>query len=277
MSHRVGPTAVAAIMAALVEEKSGLHHREIDRALFLDKVNERALAAGFESLLDYYYFLRYDPAGEEEIERLLEALVINETYFFRELAPLKLIVDHVVPALLAAGRRPRIWSAACSTGEEPLTLAMLLAARGRLGQVDLVASDLSERALARATSGEFSRRALRDPPADVPREHLQQRPDGTWTIARALIDAVDWRRVNLTDRAQVLAVGRCDVILCRNVLIYFDDPTVLRVVDSLGAVLAPRGHLFVGVSESLLRFATAFECLEHGGVFFYQRRPAEAS
>ena len=115
----------------------------------------RAPEAGFESLLDYYYFLRYDAGGAKELDALIDALVVGETYFFRELPPLEVVVGELVAPAVAAGRRPAIWCAACATGEEPLTLAMMLAERGILGEVEIVASDISARALERARAGRF--------------------------------------------------------------------------------------------------------------------------
>src|SRR5687767_9348066 len=106
---------VFAILSALIEERSGLHYDLTDADMIADKLSIRAIEAGFDSLLDYYYYLRYDDASQGELDALLDALVVNETYFFRELDSLKRMVsDFVEPAVLA-GRRPRVWCAACST------------------------------------------------------------------------------------------------------------------------------------------------------------------
>src|SRR4051794_35312987 len=131
---------IFAILSALVEEHAGLHYALADREIFLERVSPRAIEAGFDSLLDYYYYLRYDPSGPAELDKLVDALVVNETFFFREIDPLRLVVSEFVRPRVAEGRRPRIWSAACSSGEEPLTLAMLLAEADLLSKVDIVAS-----------------------------------------------------------------------------------------------------------------------------------------
>jgi chemotaxis protein methyltransferase CheR len=266
--------ATLAVLAAHVEDRAGLHYGVLDREILAEKAGARALEAGFESLLDYYYYLRYDPQGDAELERLVEALVVGETYFFRELAPVSLVADQLVPALLRQGSRPRIWSAACATGEEPLTLAMLLDARGLLDAVDLVASDISARALARAAAGRYGTRSIRDgAPPELVERYLRKEPDGGYTVSRRLVAAVDWRRLNLLERERLAGVGRVDVVLCRNVLIYFAEGTVARVVNNLASALRPGGALLVGVSESLLRFGTTLDCEEHGNVFLY-RKPA---
>jgi chemotaxis protein methyltransferase CheR len=265
-----------AILSGLIEERVGLHYGPAERDVFLDKVQVRALEAGFESLLDYYYYLRYDDKDGIELDRLTETLVVHETYFFRELEPLAVAVDDVIGPRVAAGERARIWSAACATGEEPLTTAMLLAERGWLDRVDLVATDISQRALERARSGEFSRRALRDAvPRGLAGRWLRER-DRSVLCDSTLVEAVSWSRLNLLDEAGIAALGAFDLILCRNVLIYFSDALAARVAGTLAGALRPCGSLLIGVSESLLRFATPLECQERRGVFFYSK-PGAAS
>jgi chemotaxis protein methyltransferase CheR len=262
---------VFAILSALIEERSGLHYQQDDIDIVGDKLSTRAVEAGFESLLDYYYYLRYDDPSGQELTALIDALVVNETYFFRELDSLTQLVSEFVVPLVAAGRRPRLWSAACSTGEEPLTLAMLLAEKGILDRVEIVASDLSTRVLARAEAGVFGPRSLRQiPPGGLAERWLVQ-GDGRIRVREEIRRAVEWRRVNLVDRAACAALGTFDMIVCRNVLIYFSDDTARRVLAGLTAALTPGGTLLVGVSESLLRFGTSLSCEERGRVFFYRK------
>ncbi|MDB4982855.1 MAG: chemotaxis protein CheR [Myxococcales bacterium] len=263
---------VFSILSALVAERAGLQFDVSHGPIFAEKVSGRAVEAGFESLLDYYYFLRYDGDSGPELDKLVEALVVGETYLFRELPPLQLAVSEVVAPIANAGRRPRLWCAASSTGEEPHTVAMLLAARDLLDKVDFVASDISAAALLRARSGRFSRRAVRGDIPDFAAGWV--RPDGAGVDLRpGLTEAIDWRQVNLVEDAEVTALGTFDVIFCRNVLIYFSDETVRKVIDRLAARLNPGGALFVGISESLLRFGTPLRCEERDGVFLYRPSP----
>ncbi|WP_437614322.1 protein-glutamate O-methyltransferase CheR [Sorangium sp. So ce834] len=263
---------VFAIFSALIAEKIGIHYDAGDRELLGDKVSVRALDAGFDSLLDYYYFLRYDPAGAAELDALIDALVVGETYFFRELAQLEVAVAELVAPRALAGERPRIWSAACSTGEEPFTIAMLLAERGLLGKVDLVASDISARALSRARAGVYGPRSLRSnaPPPPFATRWLEVTPDRV-AVSAELKEAIDWRRINLLEASEVASLGQFDVIVCRNVLIYFHDNTARWVITNLAGALAADGALLVGISESLLRLGTALACEERGGVFLYRK------
>jgi chemotaxis protein methyltransferase CheR len=262
---------VFAILSALVEERTGLHYDVTELDLFAERATPRAIERGFESLLDYYYFLRYDPAADAELAQLVEALVVNETYFFRELPALKVLVAEVIPKLIAQGIRPRVWCAACATGEEPLTLAMLLDEAGLLGQVQIVGTDISMRVLAHAKAGLYRRRSLRALPPGVIGRWLEGEEDGM-RVAPHISRAVEWRRVNLVDERELSALGQFELIICRNVLIYFRDRTIEQVIASLWQRLVPHGTLVVGASESLLRFDVAFACEELRGAFVYRRK-----
>lgn len=262
---------VFAILAALIEERAGLHYTLKDLDLVRDKVGTRALDAGFESFLDYYYYLRYDAGSGPELDRLIEALVVGETYFFREFDQLRVLARELVPQRLAKKERVRIWSAACATGEEPLTLAMLLQDAKVLDRVDLVATDINQRSLERARAGRYGRRSVRAVPEPRLAERFLRPVGEEFYVDPALIAAVDFKPLNLVDAAQVKAQGTFDFILCRNVLIYFRDEVARSVIDALSGALAPDGMLFVSVSESLMRFGTSLQCEEHGGVFVYRK------
>ena len=259
-----------AILSALIEERTGIHYSLEDKDLLGDKLSSRAAEAGFDSLLDYYYVLRYDPASQTEFDALIDALVVGETYFFRELPALQVLAAEFLAQACASGRA-RVWSAACATGEEPLTLAMLLAEQNLLDRVEIVASDISLRSLDRARAGIYGRRAVRDaPPPQLVLRWLRE-AGGRWETPPDLRQSVTFRRVNLTDDAQVSALGSFNAILCRNVLIYYSEATARQVVERLARALVPGGILLVGVSESLLRFSTTLACEEHRGVFVYRK------
>jgi chemotaxis protein methyltransferase CheR len=281
MSKPLSPQLFA-ILSALVEERLGIHHGAEDLEIFSDKVLSRAAEAGFESALDYYYFLRYDAAAVVELEALADALVVGETYFFRELDALRAGVTHALLPAIAERGRARVWSAACATGEEPVSLALLLDEASIRDRTEIVATDISARAIARAKAGSYANRALRVLPPNPPppgfSEQLRMLSDVTIfrdgpkaQVARSVIAGIDYRQLNLLDDGAVAALGTFDLVLCRNVLIYFADPTVKRVVGTLASSLNESGRLIIGASESLLRFGTMLRCEERGGAFLYAR------
>jgi chemotaxis protein methyltransferase CheR len=264
--------AVFSILSGLVDERAGLHYDLLDRELLQEKASARALEVGFDSLLDYYYFLKYDAGGEKELAELIDTLVVNETYFFREWTSIQTLVNSFIEPWCEAGRRPRIWSAACASGEEPLSLAMVLDDRNLLDKVDIVATDISTRVLNKARSGQFSRRSVRSVPEPrLLEKYIKTGTDEKHSVPSRLVDAIRWDKRNLLNDAEIDQLGAFDVILCRNVLIYFSDKTVRSVLDRLSRVLVQDGVLVVGVSESLLRYGSSFTGEERGGAFVYRK------
>ena len=267
--RRVSP-AILELYANLIEEACGVRYGADDRGILAEKLDALEADLDHERLLDYYYRLRYDDPDGVETEKLVSAVLVHETYFFRELAALVQLVDGHLSDVIRARGRARVWSAACSSGEEPLTLAMLLDDRGLLDQVEIIATDISEAAIARATEGIHHRRALREGhPARLAGRYLEV--DGQRiTVVPRIRSAVRFRTGNLLDAEGIGSLGVFDAILCRNVLIYFRENTIATVVDSLVGSLGPAGVLAVGASESLLRMGAAVACEERGGAFFYR-------
>jgi chemotaxis protein methyltransferase CheR len=234
----------------LLHRLAGIHMAPEKKALVCGRLNKRLKHYGLAS---YGEYLRLLGSGQEpqEIQMAVDLLTTNETYFFREPKHFALLRDRILPA-----RRPgapfRIWSAACSSGEEPYSLAMLLA--DRLGDApwEIVASDISTRVLARARSGHYAiERADNIPPPYLKAFCLKGigAQDGSFLIDRSLRARIDFRQVNLNERLPQL--GSFDVIFLRNVMIYFDVATKRQVVQRLLGALRPGGYLLVGHSESL--------------------------
>jgi len=200
----------------------------------------------------------------------MDALSVAETYFWREVDQMKAVVSHVLPQLAAAGP-VRFWSVPCASGEEPLTLAMLLDAAGWFGraQIEIQAGDASPAALARARAGRYRERAFRSLPAAFRERYF--RPCGdAWQIDPALHARVRaWQQVNLMDSRDAQLVAHADVLFCRNVFIYFSDEGVRRVVKIFGDTMPTPGYLCVGAAESLLRMTDRFELEDIAGAFIY--------
>lgn len=271
MTLPLSPT-VFAILSALIEEHSGLCYTADDIDLVATKISPRAVELGFESLLDYYYYLRYDDPDGLELDALVATLTVHESYFFREYAQLVCLVDAILVPRARAGARLRVWSAACASGEEPYSLAMLLADRHILDRVEIVASDISDAALERARRGELSARSVRDLPAPELAARWLERSGRSVRVSAELRKHVRFQKINLVQADEVRSLGLFDAILCRNVLIYFGHETVQKVVALLQERLVDDGTLWLGVSESLLRWAPALQSEERCGVFFYRRR-----
>jgi chemotaxis protein methyltransferase CheR len=270
MAKRDPTPQVLALLAALVEDHVGVCYRLEDRGLLADKLLFQMEEAGFDSLLDYYYYLRYDDPRGEATTQLLDSLLVHETYFFRELHSLEVAIDHVVMPVVRRGERARVWSAGCATGEEAVSLAVLLAERQALAACELVASDVSERVLAHARRGRYRGRSLRTDGLELAARWLERDGDQL-VVPRHLLDAISLRQVNLCDPTQVAALGSFDLVVCRHVLIYFSQPTIVATVDSIADRLRADGAVLVGVTESLSRFTTRLQGEELRGAFLYRR------
>jgi chemotaxis protein methyltransferase CheR len=277
-SHNLGLTAGAMpLLRDLVHERLGLYYDNGRCDLLSDRLAPLVLERGFESYLDYYYLLKYDDDAAAEWARVMDALSVPETYFWREIDQVRAIVDGLVPDLVAA--RPheplRIWSVPCATGEEPLSIAMALDRAGWFGRaaIEIHASDASEAALDRARRGRFRERAFRSLPPALREAYF--RSDGDVWVVDPVLHArvVSWTRVNLMSDGDVAAQARAaPIVLCRNVFIYFSDAVIRQVVDRFARAMPTPGYLCVGASESLLRATSRFELEEIGGAFIYVKR-----
>jgi len=269
--------AALPMLRDLVQERLGVFYDAGRIDMLADRLAPLVLERGFESYLDYYYLLKYDADAAAEWRRVLDALSVAETYFWREIDQIRAVVNCVVPAL--ARRAPyspiRIWSSPCATGEEPLTIAMLLEESGWFARVpiEIHASDGSAAAVERARRGRFRERAFRTLPADM-RERYFTRDGDLWAVDPSLHQRVrSWRVLNLMAEEDLGSMAGAPIVFCRNVFIYFAEAAVRRVVESLARQMPWPSYLCVGASESLLKVTSLFELEEVGGAFVYAKRP----
>ena len=204
----------------------------------------------------------------------IDELTTNETYFFRELSPLRALVNEIVPECQQrSSRHVRVWSAGCSSGEEPYTVLMLAREAGLEPGRDIkvYASDISRRMLHKARRGVYREASFRDTESYYRDKYFVEK-NGSHCIRDELKRHVDFIHLNLVDRQNIAILGTMDVILCRNVIIYFDTETKREVVQTFHEKLVPGGHLLMGHSESLLNLSNDFELrhLTHDMVY---RRP----
>jgi chemotaxis protein methyltransferase CheR len=268
------PERSLVLLRDLVHARTGMFYDE-PRFLFLeDRLAARAIAHGFDSLLDYYYLLKYDSGADQEWLRAIDALAVQETYFWREADQLRALTDDILPRLTALHSRPiRIWSLPCASGEEPLSIAMALTEAGWFARADieLHASDASEAALQRAQAGRYTPRAFRQLPESLRMRYFDP-VDGAldWTVKPALHARVrSWTRVNAVRNDELATQAGADVIFCRNMFIYFDQATVGRVVDQFADLMPAPGFLCVAAAESLLRVTSRFTLQDIAGAFIY--------
>ena len=244
---------------ALVHQEAGIWLSPAKKALLAGRLAKRLRELGLASYGDYFEIVRTD---EAERTHMLDCVSTNETHFFREPRHFELLAERVYPAWQAdcdAGRRPRrirAWSAACSTGEEPFTLAMSLLRAfppGSGWDIEILATDLSTRVLERAREAVWPIAKAKEIPPLLLKAFMLRgtgSQEGRMKAGPELRSLVRFARLNLNHDAYP-ALGQFDLLFCRNVLIYFDPATKLRVVGRLLAHLAPDGHLFLGHAESL--------------------------
>ncbi|MBL8914383.1 MAG: protein-glutamate O-methyltransferase CheR [Archangium sp.] len=244
-------------------------------------IAERRLAPRLEllSLRDftaYARYLRFDARGADELETAIDLLVPHETYFFREPVQLRCFENELMPKILERKERIRslhVWSAGCSTGEEPYTLSMLLSAMPSFDgwDLDILGTDLSRKALGTARKAEYGPMALRATTPEQQAKYFEKLEGGRVRLLQKYRESVRFGQLNLLDLAAVSVLPRFDVIFCRNVLIYFDQATRRRVVEQFFDRLTDGGHLLLGHSENLLQFSTRFELVQLEGDLVYRR------
>jgi chemotaxis protein methyltransferase CheR len=242
---------------ALIHREAGIWLSPVKKALLVGRLSKRLRALNLSSYADYYEIV---VADEAEKVRMIDCICTNETHFFREPRHFEFLASRLFPAWRAeadAGRRPRrirAWSAACSTGEEPYSLAMALLAAFPSGwDLEILATDLSTRVLERARAAVWPMERSRQIPDDLLRSFMLRgfgAQEGFMKAGPEIRAVVRFARLNLIGEDWP-ATGTFDLLFCRNVLIYFDRPTKERVVDRLIERLAPGGHLFLGHAESL--------------------------
>jgi len=269
------PEGTTNLIQSLIHERTGMHFDNGKRDILLDKLSPLVIERGFSSYLDYYYLLKYDPAARVEWQNVMNALSVQEAYFWREIDQVRALVQTLVPQWHArnANSTLRIWSAACATGEEPLTIAIALNEAGwfERASIEIVATDASSKAIDRATRGVYRERAFRNLPAPL-RDRYFERDGSDWRVRSSIHSRIKWGLANLMEEDQISHLADADFIFCRNVFIYFSESAISRVVRSFSKFIRPPGYLFVGAAESLIRMTTDFNLTEVDDAFVYVKR-----
>lgn len=258
-----------------IYKRTGMFFAESSKYLIQKRLSPRARELNFDSFQKYFYFLQYDPRAEAEFDQIYDLITTNETYFFREPAQLKAFAEEIVPELLSKRslKRVRIWSAGCSSGEEPYSIAILLQEGGWYARAsfEIFASDLNQQVLHKARRGIYRENAFRSTLPSVREKYFTQEKDGSWKISDEMRNRVSFGRLNMYDEGRVALLGTLDVVFCRNVIIYFDDASKKTVINNFYNRLVDGGYLLLGHSESLISLSTQFKLRHLKNDMVYQK------
>ena len=262
----------------LIYNHCGLFFDSESKYLLDRRLLPRLAQHGLAGFREYYQFLKYDRKKDAELADILDVLTTNETYFFRESFQLDAFTDEILPELKVLKQRDRtlrIWSAGCSTGEEPYTIAMLMLEMDCFQgwRIEIVGSDISQRVVQIARKGIYGKSSFRATDERYLRRFFVETPGG-YRICDQVRELVTVSQMNLFDADRLALLGKMDVIFCRNVIIYFDQLSKKRVIESFYNTLRSGGYLLLGHSESLMNVSTAFALRHLKSDMVYQKKAA---
>jgi chemotaxis protein methyltransferase CheR len=269
----------------LIYRISGIYHSEQKLYLLIASCTRRMSSLGVGSPSEYRERLTARTTGDVELRQLLNEITIGETYMFRHPAQLEALRDVILPEAMksksAIGlQRVRIWSAGCSTGEEPYTLAMFLREEFEKEKqfagwnFDILATDLNSNSLDAARAGIYGEYALRNVSETLRRKYFKEVGDDKLEANQLLKSQIRFDRVNLSDDSRMVFFKGFDVIFCCNVLIYFDLVSKRRVVQHFYSNLLPGGYFFLGNAESLFHVNQSFQLVHFSGTTAYRKPSA---
>lgn len=259
----------------IVYEYSGILFQDHKRYIIENRLSKRLKQLNFSSFKDYYYFLKYDRKRDDELVEVMNLLTINETYFFREPGQLRHMVQVAIPEVLKTktDRTLRIWSAACSTGEEPYSMSILIKETGVLPvgyKLEIVGTDLSVNAVEKGREGKYRKISFRSTDPKYMRYFVQQGLE--YQVNSDVRLPVRIERANLLNPIDMARYKNIDIIFCRNVLIYFDKESKQKVIESFQKALQPKGYLYIGHSETLYGISDAFRMSNFGEGVVYTKK-----
>jgi chemotaxis protein methyltransferase CheR len=270
------------LWAEWIAEELGHRWGPERREILRTRLEPRRAALGVESFDALLFHLRFHPEREAERARLVPHLTNNESYFCRERGSLDVIRDEVLPELearLGAGGQARLMSAACAAGEEAYTLAILARESGRFtapGALRVTGMDVDPAVLEKAAAGVYGTHAFRGTEPAWRDRWFDARGEEAWEVKAEVRAPVRFVPGNLVRDGWWNGLPPQHLVLCRNVMIYFDEDAVLKAAQGLWKALAPGGYLFLGHAESLRHVPVPFELERRPGALFY-RRPEEAA
>jgi chemotaxis protein methyltransferase CheR len=270
------------LLRDLIHERFGLFFDDNQRASLRTRLAGRLASLDLLSFEDYYHYLRFGPQRGDELQRMVTHLTNNETYFYREMPQLQVFAETVLRDIKDAksggpDRTVRVLSAGCSTGEEAYTLAMIVYDSGQFfwnWDVQVIGMDVDQVALEKARRAVYHHNSFRSLSPAVKERHFVAAPGVAAQVKEPIRRLVSFRAGNIVDPASYLGLPALDVIFCRNVLIYFSDAMILKVVRLFHDVLVPGGYLFLGHAESLSRITDLFTPIRFQGAMIYRKEGA---
>uniref|UniRef100_Q07KH1 Chemotaxis protein methyltransferase n=1 Tax=Rhodopseudomonas palustris (strain BisA53) TaxID=316055 RepID=Q07KH1_RHOP5 len=259
--------------------RTGMSFSDNKRYYIDRRLAERITATGCGSFASYFALLRSD--AQHEIEQLVNAFTVNETYFYREEHQLRCMTSDLLGELLRRkqpGESFRIWSIPCSTGEEPYSIAMWLMENWRdvdKYNIEIVGSDIDTQALKAAAEGIYGERALMRLSRDVVGRYFSLVGKEQYQIDPGLRESVQFTAANLIDARDIAQYRDFDIVFCRNVLIYFDDSSRRSAAENLYDCLRPGGYICLGHSESMSRISPLFRVSRFADAIVYQKPEAD--
>ena len=264
-------------LRSFIYDHCGLYFDLESKYVFEKRLSKRLDHHHMNSFKDYYYHLRYCRDNGVELSIVIDLLTTNETYFFREDFQLKTFTDEILPELMrkkrgTGNRSLRIWSAGCSSGEEPYTIAMLVLQNQELRRwnVEIIGTDISRRVLSLAREGVYGQTSFRNTDDFFIQRYFTEH-DGKLRISDQIKRLVTISHLNLFDDSRISLLGKMDVIFCRNVIIYFDLEGKRKVISTFHNQLTEGGFLLLGHAESLMNISTDYDLRHFTHDMVYQR------
>ncbi len=264
-------------LSEYVYRKSGISLEESKHYEKLKKhVSKRGVSEGYDSFRKYFFTLRFEDKDASEFENLINAVTVNETYFFRENYQFEILVKEVLPQLhakKAPGEPLRILSAPCSTGEEPYSMALhLLEDDGVINDrdIEIVGIDIDSNVIKKAQDALFTDRSLHAIPASVKNKYFTKKM-GYNALIPDIQGAISFSKANVFDKQEMRELGKFDVIFSRNMLIYFDDASKKEVAMNFYNMLNPNGFIMLGHAEYMNRIVTVFNPVKYDKHIVYQK------
>ncbi|MBG0776082.1 MAG: protein-glutamate O-methyltransferase CheR [Desulfovibrionaceae bacterium] len=267
-------------LSSFIYAKTGISISPNRRYLLENRLGGRLEELGLKTFKEYHQFLQFDKNRMNEMDQLCEKITTNETSFYRDVRQLAIFQNDILKSVIAeqekAGKKElNIWSAGCSSGEEPYTLAIMISevlGMSVIGwRIRITANDLSPAMLRLAREGLYLERTLRTTPKGIVAKYFDPEEGGGFRVKPRLKKMVEFGPINLSDPLAVKRVPRSHIVFCRNVIIYFDDAMKKKAVTAFYDNLLPGGYLFLGHSESIHNISRAFVPVNKPGGICYHK------